>query len=498
MRRLLRWATTAVVSMIAVAVTIVLIYALQARRLPDLQPWLTQAPALEVTAATLGEDATLTQYLEREGALFEQTRTMLLASIPPEQQVPANRYWSGSANYQWNFATDWNRTFEMVPAQIKGGALLLHGLTDSPYSMRTMARTLFERGYYVLALRIPGHGTVPAALERATWQDWMAATRLGARTVRAKIGPDAPFVMVGYSNGGALVVEHQLDAIDDPALPKANQMILMSPMIGISPAAAVARVLDSVSFIPYFEKSSWTTVQPEFNPFKFNSFPLNGAVQTHALTSEIASDLTRLERNGHIAQMPPILAFASLLDTTVSTTALVRTLFDHLPANGSELVLFDLNRLAAFSIIFTPSDLAFLRTLASHEPRAFRQTVITNENAQSRTAVERSIAPGSRDIVERPTGLQYPPGVFSLSHIAVPFPIDDPLYGLTPDEAESFGIRLGTLALRGERFALEVPLDQLARIGSNPFYPYLEARVTGWLDSKADQPAPEQVSVPNG
>jgi len=497
MRRLLRWTRNVIAAAIVVVVTVVVVYALQALRLPDLQPWLTQAPTLEVTASDLRDDFTFEQYLARENALFDETRKMLLASIPPDQQVPGNRYWDGSPNYQWKFATDWNRSFEMVPPQIKGGALLLHGLTDSPYSMRTMARALFDRGYYVLVLRIPGHGTVPAALERATWQDWMAATRLGARTVRAKIGADAPFVMVGYSNGGALVVEHQLDAIDDPSLPRASHMILMSPMIGISPAAALARVLNSLSFIPYFEKSAWTTVQPEFNPFKFNSFPLNGAVQTHALTDQIARDIRRLEANGHIARMPPILAFSSVLDTTVSTTALVRTLFDHLPANGSELVLFDLNRLAAFSIVFTPSDLAFLRTLANHEPRAFRQTVITNENAQSSIAIERSIAAGSRDIVDQPTDLVYPPGVFSLSHIAVPFPINDPLYGLTPDESESFGIRLGTLALRGERFALQVPLDQLARIGCNPFYAYLERRVIAWLASESDRPAPDQVVAPD-
>jgi alpha-beta hydrolase superfamily lysophospholipase len=485
MRRLLGWVRTTIVSVIAVTVTVVLIYALQARRLPDLQPWLRETSSLEVTAATLGEDATLAQYLERENALFEQTRTMLLESIPPEQKVPANRYWSGSANYQWNFATDWNRTFEMVPQEIKGGALLLHGLTDSPYSMRTIARTLFERGYYVLALRIPGHGTVPAALERATWQDWMAATRLGARTVRAKIGADAPFVMVGYSNGAALTVKHQIDALGDPSLPRASQLVLMSPMIGISPAAALARVLDFASFIPYFRKSAWTDVQPEFNPFKYNSFPLNGAIQTRELTEEIGRGLERVEVNGRIAQMPPILAFSSVLDTTVSTAAVVHTLFEHLPANGSELVLFDLNRLAVFSTIFKPADRDFLRTLGSHETRAFRQTVITNVSPQSRTEVEKSIAVGSREIVERPTGLEYPPGVFSLSHIAVPFPITDPVYGLMPDESESYGIRLGKLELRGERYALEVPLDQLARLGCNPFYPYLERRVIAWIQSES-------------
>jgi len=33
-----------------------------------------------------------------------------------------------------------------------------------------------------------------------------------------------------------------------------------------------------------------------------------------------------------------------------------------------------------------------------------------------------------------------------VSHIAVPFPVNDPLYGLVPDESENFGIRLGPLA----------------------------------------------------
>jgi len=482
MRRLMRWGLNAAVTAAAVLITIVLIYALQARRLADLQPWHTDAPHFEMTAADLGPNVTLAQYLERENELFEETRKKLLTSVPAREQVPGNRYWEGSPNYQWKFATDWNRTFELVPEQIKGGALLLHGLTDSPYSMRAIARALFDRGYYVLALRVPGHGTVPASLERATWQDWLAATRLGARSVRARIGAERPFLMVGYSNGAALTVKHQLDALEDATLPRADKIVLMSPMIGISPAAALARVLDSLSFIPYFEKSAWTDVQPEFNPFKFNSFPLNGAIQTHALTAEIASSIKRLEASGRLASIPPILAFSSVLDTTVSTAAVVDTLFNHLPANGSELVLFDLNRLAVFSTVFKPADREFLGTLFNQDPHAFRLTVITNADPGTRAAIEETIAPASSEAIKAPIDLDFPPGVFSLSHIAVPFPINDPLYGLQPDESESFGIRLGTLALRGERYALLVPLDQLARIGCNPFYPYLEKRVFSWLE----------------
>ena len=242
--------------------------------------------------------------------------------------MPGNRYWSGSPNYQWNFATDWNRTFELVPAQPRGGALLLHGLTDSPYSLRAIARALHARGYYVLVLRLPGHGTVPASLERATWQDWLAATRLGARTVREKIGADLPFVMVGYSNGAALTVRHQLDALDDPTLPRADRIVLLSPMIGLSPAAALSRVLDSLSFIPYFRKSAWTDVQPEFNPFKYNSFPLNGAIQTHALTTGIAGSIQRLKTSGRSTGYRRYLPFSQCSTPRSARPPSSDTLFD--------------------------------------------------------------------------------------------------------------------------------------------------------------------------
>ena len=64
----------------------------------------------------------------------------------------------------------------------------------------------------------------------------------------------------------------------------------------------------------------------------------------------------------------------------------------------------------------------------------------------------------------------------------MPFPIDDPVYGLEPDDSEFYGLRLGTLAPHGERGALLVSLEQLARIGSNPFYPYLEKHMLAWLE----------------
>jgi hypothetical protein len=70
----------------------------------------------------------------------------------------------------------------------------------------------------------------------------------------------------------------------------------------------------------------------------------------------------------------------------------------------------------------------------------------------------------------------------------VPFPLNDPLYGLQPDPhgEEQFGVSLGTLSARGERGALIVDADFLFRIASNPFFPYMLERIEqGITASKA-------------
>ena len=50
--------------------------------------------------------------------------------------------------------------------------------------------------------------------------------------------------------------------------------------------------------------------------------------------------------------------------------------------------------------------------------------------------VERVTEAGATDEQVRPLGSRFPSGVFSLSHVALPFPIDDALYGLQPDPTE--------------------------------------------------------------
>ena len=51
-------------------------------------------------------------------------------------------------------------------------------------------------------------------------------------------------------------------------------------MIGVTPFARLSSVISALSPIPYFDRAAWLDVLPEYNPFKFNSFPANAARQT--------------------------------------------------------------------------------------------------------------------------------------------------------------------------------------------------------------------------
>ncbi len=72
--------------------------------------------------------------------------------------------------------------------------------------------------------------------------------------------------------------------------------------------------------------------------------------------------------------------------------------------------------------------------------------------------------------------MEWPPGVYSLAHIALPFRGDDPLYGGENPKA-SPGIQLGNIALQGERGVLRVSAADMLRMRWNPFHSYLEERV---------------------
>jgi alpha-beta hydrolase superfamily lysophospholipase len=204
-----------------------------------------------------------------------------------------------------------------------------------------------------------------------------------------------PLHLVGYSNGGALAMKYALDALDAPALRKPQQVILLSPMIGVTAFARFAGFAGLPALLPAFAKAAWLNISPEYNPYKYNSFPVNAARQSWLLTKALQEQIGREARENRLANLPPVLAFQSVMDSTVSTRAVVTGLFDQLPANGSELVVFDINQAASFRPLFKPSSWTATSALLPVAQRRYSVTIITNASEHSFSTVAKITPAGS-------------------------------------------------------------------------------------------------------
>jgi alpha-beta hydrolase superfamily lysophospholipase len=479
-RWLLRWLKRVVVLFAVIALTLLAVRIYDTQRGAPLEPWHTFVPH-EIPTDKL-ETADWADYLKNESEIFDEVRHEVTEKLDPDERVPVNRYFEGSPIYPGHFKQDWNRSYVLTPTGTpKGAAVFLHGLTDSPYSLRHIAMRYRDNGFVAVAIRLPGHGTVPAGLTGIEWEDWMAATRLAVREARRLAGPNVPLHLVGFSNGGALAMMYALDAIENKDLARPDRLILISPMIGITAFARFAGLAGLPAIFPAFAKAAWLGILPEFNPFKYNSFPVNGARQSYLLTDVLQRRLARFAREGKLESLAPTLTFQSVMDFTVSTRAIITSLYNLLPANGSELVLFDLNRNSKLGPLLSAASDTVLNRILPPAPRRYRTTIITNASADTGDVVERVTEAGQTAEISTPLGLVYPPDVYSLSHVALPFPTSDGLYGTHPDPADDFGIQLGAVAARGERGTLIINLDSLLRMSSNPFYPYLLGRIEAWM-----------------
>jgi alpha-beta hydrolase superfamily lysophospholipase len=338
---------------------------------------------------------------------------------------------------------------------------------------------LQKSGAWVLGLRIPGHGTAPSGLIDTSWQDMAAAVKLAARHVKDTIG-EKPFYVVGYSNGGALAVEYTLSSLDDNSLPRPGGVVLLSPEIGISEIAAFAIWQARLGHLLGLEKFAWNSVVPEFEPFKYGSFSVNAGDLAHRITNHIQEQLTTLQNTGKLEEMPPILAFQSSADATVEPQALVDNLLARLPSSSHQLVLYDINRNVDIEDMLKNDPMVIFNPLLNRADPGFDLTVVTNEQERSNRVVAIRNKSDEMAAADPIYISDWPPGIFSLSHVALPFPPDDPVYG-GPDADESPGIQLGQLNLRGERGILRISGASLLRLRWNPFFDHQWSRILEFM-----------------
>jgi alpha-beta hydrolase superfamily lysophospholipase len=457
--------------------------------LPDLKAWHTMELGEEFKVGRSDTPKSFEEYRRLEDRLMAELRGKILENPAAADSFVLGRYNPHSVPACLAWETPYNHSYELVPKKPKGSVLLVHGLTDSPYVMHHLADEFFAQGYYVLVLRMPGHGTIPSGLLHVTWQDWYGAVELAARHAAKQSGEGKPLMVGGFSTGGALVTLYSIRAQEDPSLPKPARLYLLSPAIGISKLAILTNVVSGLSFIPFFEKSRWTDVLPEYDPYKYNSFPVNAGNQIYKLTRELRRSLLDAKERGKLGGMPQVTLFQSLVDATVQTPEVVKGLLMNLPEKGNELVVFDVNRQDALQGLLSPGPLAGLQRLRSMPSLPFKLVVVSNSGQKTGSVVAITREAGSATDTVSELGLDWPRGVVSLGHVALPFPIDDPIYGLTPKASDQPPFRLGAFDARGESGAMVVSLSAFARLRCNPFFEVIRATIDDTLKAGAVAPA---------
>ena len=83
------------------------------------------------------------------------------------------------------------------------GALVLHGFTGNPQSMRGLAEAFAGAGFAVELPRLPGHGTAIEDMLDTDWGDWSGAAE---QTFQELAGRCERVIVAGLSMGGTLTL----------------------------------------------------------------------------------------------------------------------------------------------------------------------------------------------------------------------------------------------------------------------------------------------------
>ncbi|EIM65295.1 alpha/beta hydrolase [Desulfobacter postgatei] len=253
------------------------------------------------------------------------------AGVPPDTKLPFSQYVQESrknieqilgalrfakghspflGDYSPAQAAQMRGPFERLPENGstgpgKGkGFLLIHGLTDSPYLMRSIADSLHQAypNGTIRAVLLPGHGTVAGDSMKMKYADWMAITDYGVRSFE-KMETISDLYLVGFSTGTALAIRHLQD---NPKNPKIKGLILISTAVKAKSGAAFLS--------PYLRwVKEWLDTFEERDAARYESFSVNAGAEFFLLTKNIMKTKAPID--------VPVLMAVSADDQTIDANA---------------------------------------------------------------------------------------------------------------------------------------------------------------------------------
>lgn len=196
--------------------------------------------------------------------------------------------------------------YQLLHANQNKAILLIHGLTDSPYIFSSIAQDLYQQGFNVRTLLLPGHGTAADDLRRVQYQDWQQHVRYAIERTSTDF---EQFAVMGFSTGAALAT---LDiAKYTPANLKA--LVLIAPATeSHNKNSGLAQWVDWLPFMDWLDKDA------DLDFAKYESFPLAAA----ALVHDVMVDMMQTP----VPTDLPILTIMSQVDATIDSQATMRLL----------------------------------------------------------------------------------------------------------------------------------------------------------------------------
>lgn len=231
------------------------------------------------------------------------------------------------------------------------GALMVHGFTGSPFSMRPWGEHLAAAGLTVLGPRLPGHGTRWQEMNYTRWQDWYGEVERGFDALRGKC--DQVFVM-GLSMGGTLslrLAEERGDELSGVVTVNASLLTLRRD----------AKLLPYVSrVVPSLKAIGDDIKMPGVSERAYDRTPLRAAASLAQLWRLVREDLGRITQ--------PLLVFRSAEDHVVEAASGELLMKSVASTDVREIVLADSYHVATLDndapTIFDES-LAFVRAHAT-------------------------------------------------------------------------------------------------------------------------------------
>lgn len=417
----------------------------------------------------------ISEYIDADKKYLEE----LYTELSEKENDISSKYHKKSVGNPYDNGENLNVSFQLIPKEIKGGVLLIHGLSDSPYSQRDIAEIFYKKGYYVLCLRLPGHGTVPHDLIRYTEIDWYKNVRFGMEKINEEMKKvkNPEIIMGGYSLGGALTLDYVLESLKNDKLTMPNKVFLFSPALGIPEVAKYGNLHSVLSNFPYFNKFAWNNISIEFDKYKTRSFPKKAAKSISNVVTKNSKILGKLSKE-NIEKLPPIYIYQTIADSTVKNSEIYK-MYSKLDNNEkNNLYIFDINR--EYENVFSENyrELKIENIIVNYNIKSKVYFISNNTTKLSDFIYEDVyLMEENKPILKNRNKIKesWNEGEYSLSHIGMLYSPDNIYYGRN-------GILTKT-NIKGED-GVHIYSYGWSRIRYNPIFNYLSDKISMNLENE--------------